>query len=416
MKKYISLCMLAIVAMLASCSQNEELTANENDNLKTVTFSLRMDEMQTRATTTATVDRYVMEVYTADGAAANVFDGGTVNHKEQTTADFSIKLDATQSYTCLFWADNGAADIYDVSSLKAVTLKTGKQAIEQSYYGTVSVSGNTTSYSVTMTHAVGKISLMEHDHINAGSTLTMTYTPNASFNVADGTATAGSQTATEIPITTAIDNADKATASTYVDVFTCYMLAPSAQQLLNFKFSLTEGANTTTKSVSNVPVKCNVTTKIGGEFSNYTSKTLTATADDAWETTEKEGAYMTVGADYTHTALDGTQYACKVISSTSLSATVVYLTKQPSAGNPSPTRAEAQTELDKKGARFLTKAEFEKLVSDGTIPTSGGSTTQFSNFFCYEDCIARYMNSTFKYQATSVSPTTTASYFLVFDI
>lgn len=120
--------------------------------------------------------------------------------------------------------------------------------------------------------------------------------------------------------------------------------------------------------------------------------------------------------DYTHTALDGTQYACKVISSTSLSATVMYLTDQPVAGQKSPTRAEAQTELDKKGARFLTKAEFEKLVSDGTIPTSDGSTTQFTNCFCYEDCIGRYMNSTFYYQATSVSPSTTASYFLVFDI
>lgn len=120
--------------------------------------------------------------------------------------------------------------------------------------------------------------------------------------------------------------------------------------------------------------------------------------------------------DYTHTALDGTQYACKVISSTSLSATVVYLTNQPGAGQKSPTRAEAQTELDKKGARFLTKAEFEKLVSDGTIPTSNGSTTQFTNCFCYEDCIGKYMNSTFYYQATSVSPSTTASYFLVFDI
>lgn len=412
MKKYISLFMLAIAAMLASCSQNEELTANENNNLKTVTFSLQTGEMQTRAT--ATIDRYVMEVYTADGTAANVFDGST-NHKEQTTADFSIKLDATKNYTCLFWADNGAADIYDVSSLKTVTLKEGKQAIEQSYYGALSVSGNTASYSVTMTHAVGRISLMEHDRINAGSTLTMTYVPNASFNVADGSVIAGSQTATDISITTAIDNASKATANTYVDVFTCYMLAPSTQQLLNFNFSLAEGANTTTKSVSNVPVKCNVTTKIGGEFSNYTSKTLTATADDTWETTEKEGVYMTVGADYTHTALDGTQYVCKVISSTSLSATVVHLTHQPTSGY-APTRAEAQAVLASKGARFLTKAEFERLVSDSTIENDGSSTTKFMHMFCHEDCIGMFSSGSFKYQATSVAPNTTSNYFLVFDI
>lgn len=119
--------------------------------------------------------------------------------------------------------------------------------------------------------------------------------------------------------------------------------------------------------------------------------------------------------DYSHTALDGTQYACKVISSTSLSVTVMYLTKQLTFGV-SPTRAEAQTELDKKGARFLTKAEFEKLVSDGTIASSNGSTTGFTNCFCDEDCIGRYMSSKFQYQETSVSPSTTASYFLVFDI
>ena len=90
--------MLGIAAMLASCSQNEELfTDKGNNTVQQVTFTLATDEKpQTRATTDGL--RYVVAVYD---------EAGTTEVKQETTFannSFTIML-PPGTYKCLFWAD-----------------------------------------------------------------------------------------------------------------------------------------------------------------------------------------------------------------------------------------------------------------------------------------------------------------------
>ena len=78
--------MLGIAAMLASCSQNEELfTDKGNNTVQQVTFTLATDEKpQTRATTDGL--RYVVAVYD---------EAGTTEVKQETTFEnnsFTIML------------------------------------------------------------------------------------------------------------------------------------------------------------------------------------------------------------------------------------------------------------------------------------------------------------------------------------
>lgn len=280
MKKYIPLCMLGIVAMLASCSQNEELSAltTNNGDLQSVTITLAPDAgMQTRAGSTVTIDRYVMEVYNSDGTPANVFDNASTNHKEQPTAAFTMVLDRSKTYHCIFWADNGAADIYDVASLKAVTLKADQEAIQGSYYGTQAVSGGTPGYTVTLKRAVAKIRFGEKDKIAAGSALAVAYTPNASFNVLDGTVTAAGSEATR---SISFGQGVNATPTAPEELTSFYMLAPVGESnVQDFKFTLNSEAQ---RTVTNVPVRANHATYILGEFSSLTSKSFTTTIDETW--------------------------------------------------------------------------------------------------------------------------------------
>ena len=104
--------MLGIAAMLASCSQNEELfTDKGNNTVQQVTFTLATDE---KPQTRATVDglRYVVAVYD---------EAGTTEVKQETTFEnnsFTIML-PPGTYKCLFWADYGSTN-YDATDLTSV--------------------------------------------------------------------------------------------------------------------------------------------------------------------------------------------------------------------------------------------------------------------------------------------------------
>lgn len=283
MKKYIILLMTGIAAMLASCSQNEEPLA-AGDRLQSVTFHLAADgsDLQTRAASTVAINRYVMEVYDQDGnTPVNVF--GETHRKEQTTPSFTFVLDRTKTYRCLFWADRAAADIYDVSNLKAVTLKQNQKAIESSFYAAKTVSGNATVYAVTLSRAVAKIRLGEKDCIKGGSTLVATYQANTTFNVMDGALGQPADCTVTFDIATEITGT--ADVPTQVgEPF--YMLAPDDESnVTTFKFQLNDEPE---KTVDNVPVRANYSVFIRGEFSNLTEKAFAVTAEDGWATPETD--------------------------------------------------------------------------------------------------------------------------------
>lgn len=108
MRKNIFSLMLGAVVALASCSQEEVLN---NDSVeKSVTFFLKTEQAVTRAT--ATVSRYVVAVYNADGTAE------VMPEQEFTTSTISINVNPG-TYTFLFWADNGNTE-YNAADLKDI--------------------------------------------------------------------------------------------------------------------------------------------------------------------------------------------------------------------------------------------------------------------------------------------------------
>lgn len=141
--------MLGIAAMLASCSQNEELfTDKGNNTVQQMTFTLATDEKpQTRAATDGL--RYVVAVYD---------ETGKTEVKQETIFEnncFTILLHPG-TYKCLFWADHGSKN-YDATDLTSVKdLKSTKaDANAEAFYASQSVKvSNGNHVNVTLNRAV----------------------------------------------------------------------------------------------------------------------------------------------------------------------------------------------------------------------------------------------------------------------
>lgn len=215
--------MLGIAAMLASCSQNEELFADKGNNtVQQVTFTLATDEKpQTRATTDGL--RYVVAVYD---------EAGTTEVKQETTFEnnsFTILL-PPGTYKCLFWVDYGSTN-YDATDLTSVKdLKsTEADANAEAFYASQSVKvSNGNQVNVTLNRAVAKVILRETDVLETGS-MTVTYSRPLSFNVADGTTTGTESDAK----TLSIENEIQGTTDSPVEIGSFYVLASSDEANLD---------------------------------------------------------------------------------------------------------------------------------------------------------------------------------------
>lgn len=281
MKKAIyQLYVLATLLLLASCSQDEVVPAGKG--MATVRVSLTADPTPTRAATSVELQRYVAEVYTADGEPANVFGGGTTHHLQQETPDFAFRLDRTKNYTCLFWADNedeGNA-AYNVQDLKAVAVTEGKKANASAYYAMLTTEGFKENYTVTLHRASARVALWEKDKIEGNSELAVTYTPCATFNVETGAVAWDEPTTETFPITEAVDGTKEENGKQIAEF---YLLAPTAEtELATMSFRLKE-KNVTTRDISNIPLQANYVTNIRGEFSSYTTKSFEVNLDNQWE-------------------------------------------------------------------------------------------------------------------------------------
>ncbi len=261
--------LLAGVMALASCSKEttEELATQSGPT----TFTLSVGEIQTRAISTVTPARYVMEVWSEEGSTAeNVFGDGTTNRIEVTSGSISVVLDKTKAYTCLFWADDD--DTYNASSLKAVALNTGKEYTE-AYYAKVDVAaGRNLAIDVMLKRAVAKITLNEIAEMNTSDNIALSFSGiSPLFNVFTGTAEG-----TPAEWTKSINPA----ATTGV-LHTQYFFAATTESLTEFKFTTNIEPQ---KTVSNVPYRQNYATAIKGEYSGLFNGTFSVTVDDEWET------------------------------------------------------------------------------------------------------------------------------------
>ncbi|MDD2953677.1 MAG: hypothetical protein PHC95_11015 [Parabacteroides sp.] len=279
MKKILFSLLAGATMLLGSCSK--ESVDNLAPSAAETTFTVNMAELQTRATSTVTPTRYIMEVWSLDGSTAeNVIkkaDGTLVSHLELSSGSFTALLDKTKAHTCLFWADGSVADnnngVYNAASLNAVTLNTGKVATEAYYAMVVLPKGTKPAVAVTLKRAVAKVTLVETAAVEAGKNIVVTYPNNTVFNALDGAAgtpTTGYKTT----ITTA---AGKLTGA----LGEFYMLSSAGGETVDMTIKY---ASEPIKSLTNVPLRQNYNTNIKGEFSSLLSKTFTVTADDTWGT------------------------------------------------------------------------------------------------------------------------------------
>ena len=381
--------MLGIAAMLASCSQNEELFSDKGNNtVQQVTFTLATDEKpQTRATTDGL--RYVVAVYD---------EAGTTEVKQETTFEnnsFTILL-PPGTYKCLFWADYGSTN-YDATDLTSVKeLKsTEADANAEAFYANQSIKvSNGNQVNVTLNRAVAKVILRETDVLEPGS-MTVTYSRPLSFNVADGTTT-GTESDTK---TLSIANEIQGTTDSPVEIGSFYVLASADEANLD-KF-ITK-YNEEEKTISNVPVQANYQTYITGKYGAKVNQQFLIDVNTTWSTSDKEGKLLNVNGDYTLVNKSGS-YDCIVLSSTGTSAIVACKTRQAGAKNKEAAAAKAEA----IGGRLVTFAEFELLCDAGIVEDS------YADYYCFDDGRCWYLHGSTGHDDLVES---NLEYYVAFDI
>lgn len=381
--------MLGIAAMLASCSQNEELfTDKGNNTVQQVTFTLATDE---KPQTRATVDglRYVVAVYD---------EAGTTEVKQETTFEnnsFTILL-PPGTYKCLFWADYGSTN-YDATDLTSVKeLKsTEADANAEAFYANQSVKvSNGNQVNVTLNRAVAKVILRETDVLEPGS-MTVTYSHPLSFNVADGTTT-GTESDTK---TLSIANEIQGTTDSPVEIGSFYVLASADEANLD---NFITKYNEEEKTISNVPVQANYQTYITGKYGAKVNQQFLIDVNTTWSTSDKEGKFLKVNGDYTFVNESG-RYNCIVLSSTGTSAIVACKTRQAEAESKEAAAAKAEA----IGGRLVTFAEFGLLCDAGIVEDS------YADYYCSDDGRCYYLHGSKGHDGLVES---NLEYYVAFDI
>ena len=283
MKKTILL-MLGMAAMLASCSQDELDTAQ---GAGTAVITATVDDgIATRSTyeqDDVDITRCLLEVRDAEGNLV-----GKQHEMTEGTDDtftFTVRgLDPDETYTYIFWADNGTA--YDAEDLTTVTMKDlsfSKLAL--------AFSGTTTSkpgeISATLTHAVAKVSVKTTGEMFSGDKVSVALNPiYTKLNVFTGEI-GGSGTYTSE------DKTHLGNTSPGTEVGTFYFLAPAEGTVCDMTITYTSGETKipVPKTVTNVPLRANYRTLVSGDIANISATDVTTTlSKDNWN--DNEGAQL----------------------------------------------------------------------------------------------------------------------------
>lgn len=259
--------MLGIAAVLASCSQNEELLPDAADSGTTrVSINLTTTDVVTRAAATG-VTNYVCEVYEgADASGARVGE-------QHTSADgkFALTLKKNTVYSFLFWADRGG-EVYITTDLKEVRVNYPQDPQTEAWCGRVLnktiTAGDNEGFDVTLRHAVAKVVFHNTSPLTTEKNALRIGYPtciHVKLNVATGgTKPAVNQTAT---VHRNYFNLPAAAGVILED----YVLAPETENALG-DMTIQLNRNTPNeepeKTLSNVPLRMNYVTRISGAYSN----------------------------------------------------------------------------------------------------------------------------------------------------
>lgn len=290
MNRKLSTLMLAAAALLASCSQNDELqnTVNDNEGLKPVTISVAMptEGMTTRATNASgdeEVTRCLIQILDENSQPLEGYETPlTMDGTEAGGFTKTVTLNPTKTHRILFWADRGADYYTTANGLNQVTMADNLLTPDIAYTASTTWGGTQTSAAITaeLQHAVSKITLHTTTTVSPGKTLSIhvptTYT---GFNVNYGAPinrTSNGSTCSKTLQTTVPANSD---------VFSFYVLTDGEENQI---LTLTnDGAET---EIENVPVKPDTHIILQGDvqYAGYTQVTFIAKIDTEWGITETE--------------------------------------------------------------------------------------------------------------------------------
>lgn len=266
--------MLGIVAMLASCNQNEDVLQNGTDEFSTVTIVAGFDDgMQTRASYDEddAATRCILEV--RDAAGALVGNRYTVTGAGPYT--FTVKLKAGVQYNYLLWADDGTS--YTAADLTDITVAEGKTP-GIAYQGKLE-NREAGDMSITLAHAVAKVTLQTTGNVEAGKELSVVMPMWNAFDVSKGAIKEGAvQNNVTVSHTTA-QAIDGATPAAPKEVLSFYALVEQEVVIA----TVTYDGNSTT--LENVPVQPDFRTVLKGDVGNigFQTGTISISLDADWE-------------------------------------------------------------------------------------------------------------------------------------
>lgn len=291
MKKRRLFLMLGMAAMLASCSQ-EELGGTRADGAMTITATVD-NGIGTRASTydtdDVTIDRCLLEVYDQDGSLVGQQLTGTPGAQEGTFTFTVSGLDPDAKYDFLFWADNNAAAAYD-GSLKERKLNAAANLAEAlAFQGKIEGSTPAAATSVTLTHAVAKVTLNTTGAMDAGDKVTLGISGvTGTWDVSAGTATGTVSTEYAYTLASAIAQPQDRT-----EVTTFYVPAPAIGSTndVTIVYASADNARTGSANITNVPLKANFRTVLTGDVAALyegATASITAALDEDWNDQDGE--------------------------------------------------------------------------------------------------------------------------------
>ena len=290
MNRKLSTLMLAAAALLASCSQSDELqsTVNDNEGLKPVTISVAMptEGMTTRATNASgdeEVTRCLIQILDENSQPLEGYETpATMDGTEAGGFTKTVTLNPTKTHRILFWADRGADYYTTANGLNQVTMADNLLTPDIAYTASTTWGGTQTSAAITaeLQHAVSKITLHTTTAVSQGKTLSINVpTTYTGFNVNYGQPI--NRTSNGSTYSKTLQTAVPANS----DVFSFYVLADGEENQI---LTLTnDGAET---EIENVPVKPDTHIILQGDvqYAGYTQVTFTAKIDIEWGITETE--------------------------------------------------------------------------------------------------------------------------------
>lgn len=283
MNRKLSTLMLAAAALLASCSQNDELqsTVNDNEGLKPMTISVTLPEgMTTRAIASDDAEDAHCFVQILNELGDDLEGGHSAVQRMTKTGDSYtaiVYLKGDENYNFLFWATSGNEEPDD---LRNVAYTNGETL---AWAGKQSAAWSANGVSCTLKHVVSRITLTTTTKLSVSGTNPLTVTVPTTYTAYNvlmmepAGAASSDFTYTFDPITVS-----GASENSPVQIGRFYALVNKEPQVLKLHYDGPLG--NPEKGIPNVPLAPNTHVVLKGDVANFglISGTITATVDNDW--------------------------------------------------------------------------------------------------------------------------------------